>query len=142
MVVGSCINFPDGNQDDISALAALAHKHNIGLHVDCCLGSFIVPYLELAGLSGGDDKGKYKLSPFDFRLKGVSSISCDTHKVRYRALFSVLPLIKRFITQYGFAPKVISVKNPPCDTILIPFETGHFGDHVPYSRTSPLPVLR
>lgn len=90
MVVGSCINFPDGNQDDISALAALAHKHNIGLHVDCCLGSFIVPYLELAGLSGGDDKGKYKLTPFDFRLKGVTSISCDTHK-------------------YGFAPKGTSV---------------------------------
>ena len=91
MVVGSCINFPDGNQDDISALAALAHKHNIGLHVDCCLGSFIVPYLELAGLSGGDDKGKYKLSPFDFRLKGVTSISCDTHKVCRRAFFFCVP---------------------------------------------------
>lgn len=80
-LVGSAINFPDGNQDDIEALAALAVKYGIGLHVDCCLGSFIVPYLESAGLSGGSG-GKYKLSPFDFRVNGVTSISCDTHKVR------------------------------------------------------------
>ncbi|KAE9403922.1 PLP-dependent transferase [Gymnopus androsaceus JB14] len=89
MLVGSTVNFPDGNQDDIVALGALASAYNIGLHVDCCLGSFIVPYLEKAGLAEGS-KGKYKLYPFDFRVKGVTSISCDTHK-------------------YGFAPKGTSV---------------------------------
>ena len=78
--MGSCINFPDGNQDDITALAQLALKYKIGLHVDCCLGSFIVPYLEKAGLAGGDQNGRYKLEPFDFRVEGVTSISCDTHK--------------------------------------------------------------
>lgn len=76
------MNFPDGNQDDIQALGALAKKYKIGLHVDCCLGSFIVPFLEVSGLSVGDGKGKYRLSPFDFRVEGVTSISCDTHKVR------------------------------------------------------------
>lgn len=86
MLVGSCINFPDGNQDDIVALGALASAHNIGLHVDCCLGSFIVPFLEPAGLSEGENNGKkYKLEPFDFRVKGVTAISCDTHKVRQNA---------------------------------------------------------
>ncbi|PFH53702.1 hypothetical protein AMATHDRAFT_54119 [Amanita thiersii Skay4041] len=90
MLVGSCINFPDGNQDDITALGSLAVKYNIGLHVDCCLGSFIVPYIEKVGLAGGDDDGRYKLEPFDFRVQGVTSISCDTHK-------------------YGFAPKGTSV---------------------------------
>ncbi|KAJ7187901.1 pyridoxal phosphate-dependent transferase [Mycena filopes] len=89
MIVGSTINFPDGNQDDIEGLGKLAAKYNIGLHVDCCLGSFIVPYLEKAGLSDGAG-GKYKLSPFDFRVPGVTAISCDTHK-------------------YGFAPKGSSV---------------------------------
>ncbi|KAF9446347.1 PLP-dependent transferase [Macrolepiota fuliginosa MF-IS2] len=89
MLVGSAINFPDGNQDDITALGQLASKYNIGLHVDCCLGSFIVPFLEPAGLASGQD-GRYKLLPFDFRVKGVTSISCDTHK-------------------YGFAPKGTSV---------------------------------
>ncbi|KAJ7045863.1 pyridoxal phosphate-dependent transferase [Mycena alexandri] len=89
MIVGSTINFPDGNQDDIEGLGKLAAKYKIGLHVDCCLGSFIVPYLEKAGLSGGVG-GKYKLAPFDFRVTGVTAISCDTHK-------------------YGFAPKGSSV---------------------------------
>lgn len=90
LLVGSCINYPDGAQDDISVLSELALKHKIGLHVDCCLGSFIVPFLEPAGQSQGNENGKYRLAPFDFRLKGVTSISCDTHK-------------------YGFAPKGTSV---------------------------------
>ncbi|KAI8992967.1 PLP-dependent transferase [Trametes punicea] len=81
MIVGSAVNFPDGNQDDIVALGKLASKHNIGLHVDCCLGSFIMPFLEEAG---------FPVRPFDFRVEGVTSISCDTHK-------------------YGFAPKGSSV---------------------------------
>ena len=67
------MNFPDGCQDDIVALGKLASKYNIGLHVDCCLGSFIMPFLEEAG---------FPVQPFDFRVKGVTSISCDTHKVR------------------------------------------------------------
>ena len=70
--MGSAINFPDVNQDDIVALGKLATKHKIGLHVDCCLGSFIMSYLEEAG---------FPVRPFDFRVEGVTSISCDTHKV-------------------------------------------------------------
>lgn len=94
MIVGSAINYPDGNQDSIVALGQIASKHNIGLHVDCCLGSFVVPFLERAGLADGetDTEGnvRYRLEPFDFRVKGVTSVSCDTHK-------------------YGFAPKGSSV---------------------------------
>ena len=72
-IVGSAVNFPDGCMDDIEALSALALKYKIGLHVDCCLGSFIVPFIEEAGLG--------PFQPFDFRVRGVTSISCDTHKV-------------------------------------------------------------
>ncbi|EHL00281.1 putative Sphingosine-1-phosphate lyase [Glarea lozoyensis 74030] len=77
LLVGSSPNFPHGIIDDISALSKLAVKRKIPLHVDCCLGSFLVPFLEKAG---------FESTLFDFRLKGVTSISCDTHK-------------------YGFAPK-------------------------------------
>jgi sphinganine-1-phosphate aldolase len=77
LLVGSAPNYPHGIIDDISALSKLAVKYKIPLHVDCCLGSFIVPFLEKAG---------FPTEPFDFRLPGVTSISCDTHK-------------------YGFAPK-------------------------------------
>ena len=67
------MNFPDGNMDDIVALGTLAKRHGVGLHVDCCLGSFIMPFLDRAG---------FPCELFDFRLPGVTSISCDTHKVR------------------------------------------------------------
>jgi sphinganine-1-phosphate aldolase len=77
LLVGSAPNFPHGIIDDISALSKLAVKRRIPLHVDCCLGSFLVPFLDKAG---------FETELFDFRLKGVTSISCDTHK-------------------YGFAPK-------------------------------------
>ncbi|KAF2689627.1 sphingosine-1-phosphate lyase-like protein [Lentithecium fluviatile CBS 122367] len=77
LLVGSAPNFPHGIIDDISGLSKLAHKKKLPLHVDCCLGSFIIPLLPKAG---------FDFEPFDFKLKGVTSISCDTHK-------------------YGFAPK-------------------------------------
>lgn len=77
LIVGSAPNFPHGIMDDIPALSRLALRNKVCLHVDCCLGSFLVPLLEKAG---------FESQPFDFRLKGVTSISCDTHK-------------------YGFAPK-------------------------------------
>lgn len=67
--------------DDISSLSVLAKKYHVGLHVDCCLGSFIVPFLEEAG---------FHMNPFDFRLEGVTSISCDTHKVRQLLEVSVI----------------------------------------------------
>jgi sphinganine-1-phosphate aldolase len=70
------------------------------------LGSFIVPFLEQAGLAGGQD-GRYKLLPFDFRVKGVTSISCDTHKVRVLILAELGPKLNA--DQYGFAPKGTSV---------------------------------
>lgn len=72
MIVGSACNFGDGIIDPIPALSEIALKYKIGLHVDCCLGSFLVPFLKEAGYEGAE---------FDFRLKGVTSISCDAHKV-------------------------------------------------------------
>ena len=107
-LVGSCVNYPDGAQDDIASLSELAYKHGLGLHVDCCLGSFIVPFLEPAGLAKGDSMGRFKLAPFDFRLKGVTSISCDTHKVCFSGI-SLNELELTLSIQYGFAPKGTSV---------------------------------
>lgn len=50
----------------------LAVRYNLPLHVDACLGGFLIVFMDKAG---------YPLAPFDFRLKGVTSISADTHKV-------------------------------------------------------------
>jgi len=80
-IVGSCCQYCHGTVDPIKEMGEIALKKNIGLHVDCCLGGFLVPFMEKAG---------FPLAPFDFRVPGVTSISCDPHK-------------------YGFAPKGSSV---------------------------------
>lgn len=48
-LVGSCPQYPHGAVDPIVELAALAKSRGIGLHVDCCLGSFVVPFMRKAG---------------------------------------------------------------------------------------------
>ncbi len=74
VLVASAPQFPHGMIDPVQDLAQLALKHNIGLHVDSCLGGFILAFMEKAG---------FKIDPFDFRVKGVTSISADTHKYGY-----------------------------------------------------------
>lgn len=70
-IVGSAGNYPYGLIDPLEKLSAVALKHNVGMHVDGCLGGFIFPWLEKLG---------YDIPPFDFRLPGVTSMSADTHK--------------------------------------------------------------
>ncbi len=50
------------------------------LHVDACVGGFILPFMEMNGI---------ELPPWDYRVPGVTSISADLHK-------------------YGFASKGVS----------------------------------
>jgi sphinganine-1-phosphate aldolase len=73
-LVGSAPTFPHGIIDPIQELSDLAQEHKLGLHVDCCLGSFLMPCLEKIG---------YKPPGFDFRVPGVTSISADSHKYGY-----------------------------------------------------------
>ncbi len=73
-LVGSAGNYPYGTIDPISELSDLAVEHGLGLHVDGCLGGFILPFGESLG---------YDIPAFDFRLPGVTSISADTHKYGY-----------------------------------------------------------
>ncbi len=73
-LVGSAGNYPYGTIDPIEALSDLAVEHGIGLHVDGCLGGFILPW--------GQELG-YDIPVFDFRLPGVTTISADTHKYGY-----------------------------------------------------------
>jgi len=73
-LIGSAGNYPYGTIDPIEELSALALQHDIGLHVDGCLGGFILPWGEQLG---------YDIPVFDFRLPGVTSLSADTHKYGY-----------------------------------------------------------
>ena len=73
-LVGSAGNYPYGLIDPLEKLSDLALKHDIGFHVDGCLGGFILPWIEKLG---------YTVPTFDFRLPGVTSMSADTHKFGY-----------------------------------------------------------
>ena len=42
-------NFPQGVMDPISDLADFARQRGIGMHVDACLGGFLLPFLERNG---------------------------------------------------------------------------------------------
>lgn len=77
----SACNYAHGIHDDIEAIGQIALKYNVGLHVDNCLGGFINCFM---------DEVIDKMTPFDFRVPGVTTISADTHK-------------------YGYGPKGMSV---------------------------------
>ena len=81
VIVGSCPNFPHCIADNIEGLSKIAVSYKVPLHVDCCLGGFLVAFYE---------KARIQFPKFDFRLPGVTSISADLHK-------------------YGLCPKGISL---------------------------------
>ncbi|CAI9093188.1 OLC1v1028625C1 [Oldenlandia corymbosa var. corymbosa] len=81
MIVGSAPGFPHGIIDPIEELGELASSFGICLHVDLCLGGFVLPFARKLG---------YPVPPYDFSVEGVTSISADVHK-------------------YGLAPKGTSV---------------------------------
>ncbi|XP_014498020.1 sphingosine-1-phosphate lyase [Vigna radiata var. radiata] len=81
LIVGSAPGFPHGIIDPIEELGRLASSFGICFHVDLCLGGFVLPFARELG---------YPIPPFDFSVKGVSSISVDVHK-------------------YGLAPKGTSI---------------------------------
>jgi sphinganine-1-phosphate aldolase len=75
-LVGSAPSFPHGVIDPISELSDLARARKLGLHVDACLGGFVLPFARKLG---------YPVPSFDFSLLGVTSMSADTHKFGYAA---------------------------------------------------------
>jgi glutamate/tyrosine decarboxylase-like PLP-dependent enzyme len=80
-LVASAPQYPQGVIDPIEAVGALALEKKLPLHVDSCIGGFVLPWIEKLGR---------KVPLWDFRVPGVTSISADVHK-------------------YGFSPKGASV---------------------------------
>ncbi len=93
-VVGSAPAFPHGCIDPIAELSELAYARGVGFHTDCCLGGFVLPFAERLG---------YPVPPFDFRLRGVTSMSADTHKYGYAAKGTSVVLYRsRALRRYQF----------------------------------------
>ncbi len=80
MLVGSAPCYPYGLVDPIEELGQLAQSRGLWLHVDACVGGYVLPFVRAIG---------EEVPAFDFSVPGVRSISADLHK-------------------YGFAPKAAS----------------------------------
>ncbi len=74
LVVGSAPQYPQGVIDPIPELAELAASVGASLHVDACMGGFVLPFMEGLG---------HPVPPWDFRVPGVTTLSADIHKLGY-----------------------------------------------------------
>src|SRR5690554_1301125 len=76
LLIASAPQYPHGVIDPVEEVAKLAEQNGLLCHIDCCVGGYLLPFLE---------KGGVMLPKFDFRVPGVTSISADTHKYGYAA---------------------------------------------------------
>jgi glutamate/tyrosine decarboxylase-like PLP-dependent enzyme len=76
MILGSAPDYPHGLIDPIERMGAIAGQHGVPLHVDACVGGFILPFMEMNGA---------QLPSWDYRVPGVTSISADLHKYGFAA---------------------------------------------------------
>lgn len=74
LIVGSAPSYAHGVVDPIRELGQIALQHDVLLHVDGCVGGFILPYFKRLGANVPD---------FDFSVPGVTSISVDLHKYAF-----------------------------------------------------------
>ena len=76
MILGSAPEYPHGTIDPIEAMGEIAHRRGVPLHVDACVGGFILPFMEMNARA---------LPLWDYRVRGVTSISADLHKYGFAA---------------------------------------------------------
>lgn len=69
-VVASAPEFANGLMDNIHKIAEVCLEYKVPLHVDACLGGFILPFINTR-------------HSWNFALEGVTSISMDLHKYAY-----------------------------------------------------------
>jgi glutamate/tyrosine decarboxylase-like PLP-dependent enzyme len=69
-VVASAPSYAHGVVDPVEDIAQIARSSDVWLHVDACVGGFVLPFIEGS-------------PPFGFSIPGVRSISADVHKYGY-----------------------------------------------------------
>ncbi len=71
LIVGSTPSYTHGTLDPIPELSTLALERDVWLHIDACVGGFLLPHLKRLGL--------IDIEP-GFANPGVTSIAADLHK--------------------------------------------------------------
>ena len=83
LVVVSAPAYPSSILDPVADVAAAAHRLGVSCHVDACFGGLALPWWPAT-------PGGLQVPAWDFRVRGVTSMSADLHK-------------------FGYAPKGVSV---------------------------------
>ena len=73
-IVASAPNWPYATVDPIEELGQIAKAKDLWLHVDACVGAYILPFFR--------DLGE-NIPRYDLQVEGVRSISGDLHKYGY-----------------------------------------------------------
>jgi glutamate/tyrosine decarboxylase-like PLP-dependent enzyme len=73
-IAASAPNWPYATVDPIEALGQIARAKDLWLHVDACVGAYILPFFRELG----EDVPAY-----DLKVEGVRSLSGDLHKYGY-----------------------------------------------------------
>ena len=76
LMLGSAVSYAHGVVDPIRALGEIALEKGLLLHVDGCMGGFLLPYFRRLGAP---------VPEFEFDVPGVTSISMDFHKYAFAA---------------------------------------------------------
>ena len=74
LVAVSAPSYAHGVIDPVEEIAALTSARGLRLHVDACIGGWVLPWAEELGRD---------IPLWDFRVDGVTSISADLHKYAY-----------------------------------------------------------
>jgi glutamate/tyrosine decarboxylase-like PLP-dependent enzyme len=84
LVVASAPSYAHGVLDPVAPIAAAAARRGVRMHVDACIGGWVLPYFRRLGRAIPD---------FGFDVEGVTSISVDLRKYAYCPKgVSVLPI--------------------------------------------------
>jgi tyrosine decarboxylase/aspartate 1-decarboxylase len=97
-VIGIAGSTELGTIDPIHEISDICADEHLFFHVDAAFGGFVIPFLK---------ELQFNVPEFDFQLKGVSSVSIDSHKMGY----SAIPLGTLMIRQRQWLD-CISVKSP------------------------------
>ncbi len=104
-VVGIAGNTEYGRVDDIRSIGEICYDRDVFLHIDAAFGGFVIPFIPRKYI-----KELYEVRSFDFKIKGVSSITVDPHKMGMSIIPSGGILFRDFKEVFNLKPHYIQAK--------------------------------
>ena len=82
LIYASAPNYPQGVIDNVKEMSKIALKYKIGLHVDCCLGGFVLSFAKKLGYKiPGELQTHYIISHYTSYHTMHYIMSCHNHAI-------------------------------------------------------------